>query len=154
MSIENVLNTAVDEEKVPFVVGMTANSDGVTSTHAAGNDPVTLRHGGTRPVHPGQNDISPEFLGDFPDARRGLEIQMFAERQLMNIHTGRGDLVPPVFVRSNNGLLVDTRRREGNRQADKKGLCAPDRCAGHDLNEFWKRCHCLAKLRASYFAVS
>lgn len=36
MSIENVLNSAVQEGKVPFIVGMTGNSDGITSTNAAG----------------------------------------------------------------------------------------------------------------------
>jgi len=37
MSIESVLNSAVADEKVPFVVGMTGNSEGITSSHATGN---------------------------------------------------------------------------------------------------------------------
>ena len=43
MSIESVLTRAVQEEKVPFVVGMTGNSDGVTSTHAAGNASASMK---------------------------------------------------------------------------------------------------------------
>ncbi|WP_306145655.1 serine hydrolase [Roseibium sp. MMSF_3412] len=43
MSIESVLTSAVQEEKVPFVVGMTGNSNGVTSTHAAGNATASMK---------------------------------------------------------------------------------------------------------------
>ena len=43
MSIENVLSNAVQQEKVPFVIGMTGNSDGVTSTHAAGNATASMK---------------------------------------------------------------------------------------------------------------
>ncbi len=83
MSIESVLRNAVDEEKVPFVIGMTGNSDGVTSTHASGNATAS------RPV-----DADTVFrIFSMTKAVGGLAAAILVDRGKLTLDTPVGELL-------------------------------------------------------------